>query len=551
MRPHSQVKRRLPAVRHGHARSGSPLVIGLDAGTSAVKAVAWTPSLEPVAEGRASLRIHTPAPGFAEQEAGDWWHAACRALRQCMAQIDPRRVRVIGIAVQRETFVLIDKSGRPLSPAILWYDSRAIPFLPALRKRLGLARYHRHTGKQIDATSAIGKLAWLREHEPRALNSAARFADVLAYLSLRLTGKLATTAAGADTTGLIRLQTGRWHTEHIRAAGLRTGMMPRLVPAGGVLGVVSARAAKATGLPAGTPVVAGGGDGHCFSLGAGLMRPRTATLTLGTSAVLGLAVSRPILGREFRTLIACVPGEYLLESVIQCGSATLEWYHAAFLGRTTPYRRSPLEQEAATIPPGSDGLLVLPYWRGARVPHNDPSARGAVVGWTDRHTAAHMHRAIMEGIAMELAGLLDLIQRRRRLQVDRIVLGGGGALSDLWCQILADVLGTVCLRPSTVECASRGAAMLAMRSVRSCNGTDGRPAFAEALRRGKRGRRPSRRSGQPDVLAERKGSSASPRLPGEAEFRPTAAHARVYRELRTVHRLLYPATRDISKRLQR
>ena len=190
-----------------------------------------------------------------------------------------------------------------------------------------------------------------------------------------------------------------------------------------------------------------------------------------------------------------------------------------------------------------------PLLAGRTSAANDPSARGAVVGWTDRHTAAHMHRAIMEGIAMELAGLLDLIQRRRRLQVDRIVLGGGGALSDLWCQILADVLGTVCLRPSTVECASRGAAMLAMRSVRSCNGTDGRPAFAEALRRGKRGRRPSRRSGQPDVLPEWTGSSASPRLPGEAEFRPTAAHARVYSELRAVHSLLYPATRDISKRL--
>ena len=492
-----------------------PIYIGLDSSTTATKAIAWSADGQSLAEGRSSIAAQTPNPGFAEQDAGSWWKSARLALRQCLAKVNANHVKGVGITVQRETFVLLDRDKRPLRPAILWYDARAAELLPALARRLGRRRYHQATGKQFDVTSPIGKLAWIRRHEPALMAETAFFADVMAYLALQLTGELATTWASADTTGLIGLASRDWHAPHLRAAGLQPDNMPLLVAPGELLGTVTKNAASATGLRVGTPIVAGGGDGHCFALGAGRMRPRMLTVTLGTGVVMGVSAKEPIIGPYFRTLLGCAPGQHLLESVIQSGSATLSWLHDTFLPPTRASRR--LGEACEAIPAGSEGLLVLPYWRGVRAPHNDPLARGVTVGWTDRHTAAHFERAIMEGVALELASLAERIQGRHELTVKRLVAGGGGAASDCWCQILADCFHLPCLRPATVETASLGAALLAMASVEGI-------ALAKIAKR----------------------------LPNtDAAFKPNRNNAAVYDGLKKHHARLYQSNRQAVHHLAR
>lgn len=492
------------------------LYIGVDSSTTSSKAIAWDAAGTVVADAREPLRTASPQPGFAEQDAEEWWRSTRRAIRRCARDAGARRIAGVGVTVQRETFAVIDDSGRPVRPAILWYDARAAALLPGLGRRIGARRYHAATGKQLDVTSAVAKLQWLAQNEPESLSGAPRFADVLAYLALQLTGNLATTVAGADTTGLIHLEQRQWHGPHVRAAGLSPAQLPALVEAGSPLGVVRPAAARVTGLHAGIPVLAGGGDGHCFALGAGLLRGGVATLTLGTSAVLGVPVPSPIIGEEFRTLISCAPGEYLLESVIQCGSATVTWLHDTFIpGTWSRADATGTDRDCADIPAGSDGLIVLPHWRGVRVPHNDPRARGVVVGWTDRHTAAHFHRAIMEGIALEAAALLERICGKYDLRVTRLVVGGGGAVSDTWCQILADVFALPCLRAATVETASLGAAMLAMSH---CAGRS-------------------------------LGSVARGIDAAEQVFRPRKPVTRIYAGLRELHAKLYKGNRDVCHAL--
>jgi xylulokinase len=294
--------------------------------------------------------------------------------------------------------------------------------------------------------------------------------------------------------------------------------MPELISPAEAHGRLTADAARLCGLPAGIPVVGAGGDGHCFSLGAAAVHPSAPTLTLGTSAVLGVGCDSPVLGTEFRTLLSCLPGRYLLESVIQCGSATVNWFDHDFLDGTavTPPTPRELEQSTARVPPGCDGLMALPHWRGVRVPHPDASARGVVVGWSDTHTAAHLRRAIMEGIAFEVNALLDMVERRTHRACRALVLGGGGAASDTWCAIIADVLNRDCLRPPLVELGSLGAALC-----------------AAAL---------CRHRGRPDEALRAVALSAT-------AFKPSPANHDIYSRMAGTYARLYADTRGISREL--
>ncbi len=498
-------------MSYGYGMAANNFILGLDLGTSSTKAVVWSADNQPAATGQAAVKTAAPRPGFGEQDAEDWWRSTRKAVRQCLRDVNAERIAAIGISVQRETFVLLDAAHKPVAPAILWYDARGAAALPRLQQRLKPEDYQKATGKQFDITSAVCKAVWLQRHCPDILARTAVFADVMAYLSSRLTGKLTTTYAGADTTGLIDLRRRTWYEPHLRAAGLTPAQMPELVPAGTVLGALQPAAARALGLAAGLPVVAGGGDGHCFAFGAGGGQPDNATLTLGTSACLALPCAKPLRSEFARTLIACAPDQYLLESVVQCGSATVAWFQEDFLpGRATATRYADFEAKCAAVPAGCDGLLVLPHWRGVRTPHNDPDARGVTLGWSDHHTAAHFQRAIMEGVALEISTVLRALVRSKRLSIKQLVVGGGGARSNTWCSILADVTALPVRRPASLEAAALGAALLARQAV----GVGG----------GKPGAEPTR-------------------------FDPAPANTRLYRRLAGLQQQAYHSTRDISHQL--
>lgn len=449
------------------------LVISIDSSTTACKAIAWDPSGNAVAEGRASYPLLTPHPGWGEQDANEWWNGAASAIRDCVRQIDASRVEVLGITHQRESFVPVDESGKPLRNGILWLDERSREQVAWLEKELGRDYLHRVTGKPPSMTASIAKIVWLLQNEPELVAKTAKFLDVHAFLVHRLTGHYRTSLANADPMGLVDLVNGRWAEEIIQTLGLRLDQFSELVHPGDVVGTVTKEAASATGLPEGLPVVAGAGDGQCAGLGANATGGGRAYLNLGTAVVAGVMSESYPCDLAFRTLFAPVPGNYFAEHVLRGGVFTVGWFVDKFASdlRNPLLPQGPeqiLEHAAAKIPPGAQGLMLVPYWNNVMNPYWDPKASGITIGWTGAHGREHFYRAILEGIAYEQRLVGDAMMRVTGLGTggfSEYVTMGGGSKSDLWCQIVADVTGIPVVRSTTTEATCLGAGILAASAV--------------------------------------------------------------------------------------
>ncbi|MCC6645590.1 MAG: xylulose kinase [Polyangiaceae bacterium] len=437
----------------------TPLFVGVDAGTSAVKAIAWTQDGRVAAEGRAALALDNPAPGAWEQDAESYVDALAAACRALGSEVDLARVRGVAIACQRETIVLTDDRGAPVAPAITWMDDRCAEEVREVEAELDGARLHAVTGKPPCTTPSLYKLRFLlRRLRPELAARAPRVLDVHGFLAWRLTGARRTSLAAADPTGLVDLTERRYHPPALRAAGVELAQLSELVEPGALLGHLTDEAAARTGLPVGTPLFAGAGDGQAAGLGAGVDGPGRAYLNLGTALVGGVISESPRVSRAYRTLFAASPGRYFLETDLKGGMFTVTWLaERLFPGRLD---LDALIEAAARLPPGAEGLVVLPYWGGVMNPHWDDAARGAIVGWRGHHTAAHLLRATLEGLAFEQRLAFDGIERDAG-PLAEIVLLGGGAKSALLRQIAADVLGAPLVCAESPESTSLGAAVLA------------------------------------------------------------------------------------------
>ncbi len=443
----------------------SRLVVSIDSSTTACKAIAWDMRGQAVAEGRASYPVLQPARGWHEQNAEDWWGGACRALNECLEQVEGREIDALAITHQRETFVPLDADGVPIRNAIMWNDERSSAQVAALERNFG-PELHRLTGKPPSMTASIAKLLWLVEHEPELVARTARFLDVHAFLVHRLTGHYRTGLANADPLGVLDMARRTWADDLIRAIGLRPDQFVDLVEPGAVIGKVTPAAAAATGLPAGLPVIAGAGDGHCAGLGANVTREGIAYLNLGTGIASGACSSTYLCDRAFRTLIAPIPGSYYVEHILRGGVYTVAWFVERFAAdlRGAEQGRSAeamLEEAAAQIAPGAEGLMLVPYWNNVMNPYWDPLASGITVGWSGVHGRAHFYRAILEGIAYEQRLVGDAMMAAAGQRFGEYVAMGGGSRSRLWLQIMADVTGVPVVQSTTNEATCLGAGILA------------------------------------------------------------------------------------------
>ncbi|MBW4035179.1 MAG: carbohydrate kinase [Proteobacteria bacterium] len=434
-------------------------VIGLDCSTSAVKAVAFDARGVVLAEGRAALAFRALGDNRFEQDPKDWWRAACTALRALVAAA--HGVRFIGIAIanQRETIVPLDDLFRPTRPAILWLDGRATADAAAMASRFGRETLHRITGKIPDPNPALYKLAWMRRVEPATLDASRYFAEVHGYLAQRLTGRFATSTASADPLGVFDLAAGDYAHELLASIGLRADQFAEPLPPGSVIGALHAQAAAETGLPEGLMVAAGGGDGQAAGVAVGLDAPGRAYLNLGTAIVSGVHSHAYRIGTAFRTMISAGGPGYVFETSLRSGTLLCDWLARDLFG--DPAALTTLEAAAAALPPGADGVFVLPYFLGVMTPHWDSAARGAILGLAPHHGRAHLLRALFEGIAHEQADVTARIVAATGLAVREIVAIGGGSRSDLWCQIIADVMDIPVLRSASAEASALGAAMAA------------------------------------------------------------------------------------------
>lgn len=439
----------------------SDLVLGIDASTTACKAIAFDGRGHVVAEGRAPIALMHPTPDAWEQDAESWWSALAEASRELLTKVDASRIVGLSIAQQRETFVVTNDRGEPLAPGIVWMDHRCKSEVRRAVAAIGEERLHGVSGKPPCTTPSLYKMMGLFAREPTLLGRTGKVLDVHAFLAWRLTDRCATSLASADPTGMIDMTTCEWSAELLALAGLDRRHVPELVLPGAVLGRVTREASAATGLPEGIAVIAGAGDGQAAGLGAGLVDGTTAYLNLGTAVVSGVLSPRYRHANAFRTLFAAQPGSYFFETDLQGGTFTVTWLVEKLLGRRMPEALAELEAQASRVAPGSHGLLVVPYWNGVMNPYWDDFASGLVVGLRAHHGPGELLRALYEGLAFEQRLHTMGVEEALGSRVEELVVVGGGSKSALFCQIVADVLARPIARASTPEATALGAAMLA------------------------------------------------------------------------------------------
>jgi xylulokinase len=438
------------------------VVLGIDVSTTATKAVLIDEAGAVRGVGTSEYGYDQPHPLWSEQDPALWWDGAIAAIGSVLASTGTAAgdVAAVGLTGQMHGLVLLDAAGAVLRPAILWNDQRTAAECDLIRATIGRERLIAITGNDALTGFTAPKLVWVRDREPATW---ARIAHALLpkdYLRLRLTGSHAVDAADGAGTILFDLAARTWSPEIVAALGIDPAWLPQVFEGPAVTGTVSAAAAAATGLRAGTPVVAGGGDQAANAVGVGVVEPGTVALSLGTSGVVFAPTDRPIVEPDGRVHAFChaVPGRWHLMSVMLSAAGSLRWFRDA-LAPGEPF--GPLSERAGEVAPGSDGLLFLPYLSGERSPHPDPLARGAFVGLTTSHDRRHLTRAVLEGVAFGLRDGLDLMVAAGMPAPARIRASGGGLASAVWRQILADVLEAEIATVGTTEGAAAGAATLA------------------------------------------------------------------------------------------
>ncbi len=438
------------------------LVLGIDVSTTATKAVLVDERGNVRGTASAEYGFETPRPLWSEQDPTLWWNAATAAIAQALgaAGATGDDVVAVGLTGQMHGLVLLDERDEVLRPAILWNDQRTAAECDLIRSAVGPQRLVEITGNDALTGFTAPKLAWVRDHEPDVWARAAHVLLPKDYLRLRLTDLHALDKADGAGTQLFDLAARDWSEEVLDALRIPRSWMPPTFEGPTVTGAMTAAAAKATGLRAGTPVVAGGGDQSANAVGVGAVRAGTVALSLGTSGVVFATTDEPLYEPRGRVHAFChaVPGRWHMMSVMLSAAGSLRWFRDA-LAPGEDF--GALAESAAGVAPGSDGLYFMPYLSGERSPHPDPQARGAFVGLTLTHDRRHMTRAVLEGVAYGLRDGLELMVEAGTPRPTRILASGGGLASTTWRQVLADVLGAEIAAPGTTEGAAYGAAILA------------------------------------------------------------------------------------------
>lgn len=431
-------------------------LVGIDLGTSSVKVIIFDPdSGQVIASSRRGYTLKHPMPFWAEQEPDDWLTASLEAVREAVEQaaLPSSRYEAIGLSGQMHTLVLSDNNGRSLGPAITWADGRAVAEAREFGERMEAALQ-----TDLCNPAVVGfpgpALLWLRRHQPERLRLADLFCLAKDYIRYHLTGSWATDMSDASATLLSDVVRRRWHPDACAFVGLRQGQLPDVLASSDVAGHLLPGLARQMGLPDGLPVVAGAGDTVAAAVGCGLLGPGEVMVTAGTGGQVYSVTAEPRVDRprlRLHTLCHAVGDHWAVMGATLTGASALDWFLrladelTGFGSRTAagmwPVDPTRVETEVAAIPPGSEGVLFLPYLSGERTPHLDPDASGAFIGLRLHHTPWHLARAVMEGVSLSLRDALDVLEEVTGLRVARLRTGAGAARSAIWRKIQASVFG--------------------------------------------------------------------------------------------------------------
>lgn len=451
-----------------------PYLLAIDCGTQSVRALVFDAGGHLVDKAQVMLDgYEAPQPGWAECDPEDFWRAVCRACQHLWANrsVPAEAIRGMVLTTQRGSVVALDADGRPLRPAILWLDQRRADVDPVLRPWWELALRAAGMRGTIRYFAREAEANWIAHHEPALWARCARFTLLSGWLNWRLTGRYADSVANQVGYIPFDYRRGRWASDwnwKWQCLPVRRAMLPELVPAGSVLGRIDATAARDSGLPEGLPVIAGAADKACEVLGAGCLAADIACLSYGTAATINVTTPRYLEATRFiPPYPAAVPGRYNAEVQISRGFWLVRWFREQFglaeeiaAARQGVAPESLFDELVAAVPPGAQGLMLQPFWNpGIKLP--GPEARGAVIGFGEVHTRAHLFRAILEGLAYALREGRERIERRGGTRIRRVRVAGGGSQSDAALQITADVFNLPAERPHLYEASGLGAAMIA------------------------------------------------------------------------------------------
>jgi xylulokinase len=504
-----------------------PYMMGIDVGTTGTRAVVVRPDGHVVG---AATGDHQPMrmlkPGWAEQDPTDWWQATIVAVRAALANagLTGTDIAAIGLSGQMHGVVLLDQTYAVIRPALIWCDQRSQAQCDWITAQVGSERLIQLVSNPALTGFSAPKLLWVRDNEPENYERAAHFLLPKDFVRFRLTGEFATEVSDASGTLLFDVTNRRWSSEMLGALEVDSKLLPRAYESPEITGQITRETAVVTGLRAGTPVVGGGGDQASSAVGNGIVLPGLTSATLGTSGVIFTYTEAPKLDPHGRIHTFChaVPGKWHVMGVTQGAGLSLRWFRehfgqseAWYAGQTDVDSYDLIIKEAEKIPPGSEGLLWLPYLMGERTPHLDAQARGMWFGLTAAHTRAHLIRSILEGVAFSLRDSLEIFQELE-IPVKQIRASGGGSRSFLWRQIQADIYGKELVTLRTSEGSAFGAALLAGVGAKIYASVE--ESAREAIQ-----------------IRER--------------MTPQAANVRRYDKQYQIYRSLYPAVRELAHKL--
>ena len=439
--------------------SKNDLILSIDSGTQSCRAFVWDERGTMISQGKADHIIEHPRLGWFEQDANEWWPAACRAIRQALEKTEVSRIQFLCMSHQRETFVPIGKDGMPLRRAIPHMDMRCEKQVSDVIDKLGCEKVHGITGKYPSYVYSLYEILWIMENEPNIAKKVYKYLDVQGFLLKHLIGEYVTSYVSADPMSLIDIKKKTWSTELMDALGLKREQFLDLCEPGIVVGRITEEASRETGLPSGLPVVSGAGDGICSAFGTRTTNVDRIFFYIGTWTVLGGFSMDYVIDKAFRTLLGVIPGSYHLEGNVT-GGYIISWFLENYSRDLESRNEDYWEKAASAIPPGSEGLMTVPYWFGCLAPYWDNGSRGITMGWSGIHTCGHIYRSILEGVSFEQRLIFRRMAEELNTRYSEITFVGGGAKSPLWGQITSDVFGLPINITDTVECSALGAAAI-------------------------------------------------------------------------------------------
>lgn len=444
------------------------LLLGIDIGTSACKVAVFDLDGHVVSQANKAYSLYYPEKDFVEQDAEEWWNAVCEAIKDCIknSNINPKQIKGIGVDGQGWAALPVDAKGRPLHNAMIWMDRRATKQCKKVLEEIGEDKIFEVSGNPFDATYTTPKILWLKENKPDIFAGTYKFLQSNSYIAFKLTGAMTQDLSQGYGLHCFNIKTGKYDTEMCENMGIPLEKLPDIVACDQIIGTVNGTAAKQTGLVAGIPVVAGGLDAACGTLGAGVIEPGQTQEQGGQAGGMSICLDKPIGHKKLILSFHVIPDAWLLQGGT-VGGGSLKWFRNEF-GEYEKYMETQngensfdmLVNDAKDINAGADGVIYLPYMAGERSPIWDKHAKGVIYGLGYDKTKGHIVRAILEGTAYSLKHNLQTA-KESGVEINELIAVGGAANSLTWTQIKSDVTGMKIKVPTADTASTLGVALLA------------------------------------------------------------------------------------------